>query len=687
MGLGTNSQKVQQLAHQLGGRINDRAFFTAAMTEKYFSDMVMMLVKKFSPEEKVGVHIVWEDDMSLSAYTTYRDIVVNANWNIMKNLNRSERFLCIHGMICHETAHILYTDVKFRQLCMRKMQEESVLWPIPDVECPKLKQILSEKKHTQAFLKIWNHVRNVLEDGYVEYTFLEDYPAPRFKDGLMFMRKRFLAGFEPLPVQIQKETGDTDILFTVLNILLEYAKFGELPYTNRKEQSDERIQAVVQAIPYIDDVNMSGESEAHYRSVNNVFASLERYIVPYLNSLPSEEEAGKDRGKAGSESNENGVPQIFLQKLTEQAAHGGLIPYVEDDGTGESDAPGPIACLKNRSRPSASGKNRGNAKSQEEKKSRKESTEEAEMITKRLLNRMAEQEAKRQLEKEMEKHLQEENSLFTYSDIHNDVVVAIERNSEVTDHAIQAYEDIRKDIERLANAAAKGIRQELKNRRTGGVQRGLYYGKSVSISSFSRYDKKYFQNKSLPTCVPLLSLAVVIDESGSMCGKKIQSAKIMALVVYSFCMQLGIRLMIVGHTADHGHVTLTTYCDFGGSFDNNDIYRIMDIHSKSCNRDGYANRYAVEKLRKEQSDMKLCIIISDGAPNDSGYRGQIAWEDIRKVKRDAQNHHIGTVVAAIDDDKEQIRKIYGNDSFLDITDPDQLPKAIVSVIKKYLPGG
>ena len=159
----------------------------------------------------------------------------------------------------------------------------------------------------------------------------------------------------------------------------------------------------------------------------------------------------------------------------------------------------------------------------------------------------------------------------------------------------------------------------------------------------------------------------------------------MALVVYNFCMELGIRLMIVGHTASDGHVTLTSYCDFGGSFDNNDLARIMAIRSKYCNRDGYANKYAVEKLRKEQSDMKLCIVISDGAPNDSGYGGRKAYADIKKVKRDAKNHHIDTIVAAIDDDKEDIKEIYGEDSFLDITDLDTLPKQIVAVIKKYLP--
>lgn len=684
MAMLSNKQKVQRLATQLGGRIKDQTFFCHPMTKKYFEDIVAAIVKRYSPKNKVRVDIKWDDEGE-TAYTDHKNIVANAHCYLMQGLKRPQRFLALHGFIYHETAHLLYTDKNYKMKCLQEIVENNILYPDPDVECDALKKVLAAGNHTNAFAQIWNNIRNALEDGYIEYTFLDDYPAPRFSDGLNYMRQLFLKSFEPFEDMIKNEKDEESKLFTIFNLLLQYAKFGVLPYKNRKEQKDERMQAVIKCIPYIDDVNMLGENEDHYRSINNVVACLQDYLVAYLNSLPDEEEAQNDPQGAGAGCDANGVPQELTQKLQEMAEMAGLFDCDENDPSGL-----PLAGLSNRNGeghkplPSQQGQ-MGAGSVPEENESEEATLEKSAQTMQQLLNGISSQKAETELEKQLHQELQTEQQSFDYGEIHNGVTCTMQRQTKVSDQASKEYENVRPDIERLSKATSKGLRQILKDRRAGSVQRGLYFGKSISPVSYSRYDKKYFQNKKLPTDSPTLSIAVVIDESGSMSGQKIEAAKIMALVVYNFCMELGIRLMIVGHTASNGHVELTNYCDFGGSFDNNDLARIMAIRSKFCNRDGYANKYAVEKLRKEQSDMKLCIVISDGAPNDSGYGGSIAYADIKKVKRDAKNHHIDTVVAAIDDDKEDIKEIYGEDSFLDITDLDTLPKQIVAVIKKYLP--
>ena len=77
------------------------------------------------------------------------------------------------------------------------------------------------------------------------------------------------------------------------------------------------------------------------------------------------------------------------------------------------------------------------------------------------------------------------------------------------------------------------------------------------------------------------------------------------------------------------------------------------------------------------------IVMSDGQPSASGYGGTAAEEDLRGIKQEYKRKGILFVAAAIGEDKPNIERIYG-DSFLDITDLNQLPVKLTSVIKRFL---
>ena len=109
----------------------------------------------------------------------------------------------------------------------------------------------------------------------------------------------------------------------------------------------------------------------------------------------------------------------------------------------------------------------------------------------------------------------------------------------------------------------------------------------------------------------------------------------------------------------------------------------MDIGARSENRDGAALRYVAEQLSKRTEAVKMLILVSDGQPADNGYYGTAAEEDLRGIKQEYQRKGILFVAAAIGDDKENIQRIYG-DSFLDITDLNQLPVKLTAVVKKHI---
>jgi hypothetical protein len=129
-------------------------------------------------------------------------------------------------------------------------------------------------------------------------------------------------------------------------------------------------------------------------------------------------------------------------------------------------------------------------------------------------------------------------------------------------------------------------------------------------------------------------------------------------------------------------VDLYSYAEFD-SIDHDDKYRMMDIAARGSNRDGAALRFVAEQLSGRTEEVRILMLVSDGQPADTGYGGTAAEEDLRGIKQEYRRKGLLFVAAAIGDDKANIERIYG-DSFLDITDLNQLPVKLTSVIKRFL---
>ena len=67
----------------------------------------------------------------------------------------------------------------------------------------------------------------------------------------------------------------------------------------------------------------------------------------------------------------------------------------------------------------------------------------------------------------------------------------------------------------------------------------------------------------------------------------------------------------------------------------------------------------------------------------SPHDGTAAEEDLRGIKHEYNRKGVTFVAAAIGDDKENIKRIYG-DSFLEITDLGKLPVKLTEVVKKNI---
>ena len=302
----------------------------------------------------------------------------------------------------------------------------------------------------------------------------------------------------------------------------------------------------------------------------------------------------------------------------------------------------------------------------------------------RMLEQMAEKAACKQLENERLQELNDAAQSISYGDIHKGVKITVHRIPEVDEELETQYHDICGPLQNISKQLQRSLIQKLKDQQRGGKQTGLVMGRRLDAHALCRNDGKVFYKNNLPNEIPRISVGLLLDESGSMsCGDRSTYARAAAIILYDFCQALNIPIMVYGHSTSWScGVDLYSYAEFD-SIDRDDKYRLMDIAARGSNRDGAALRFVAEQLSKRDEEVRILMLVSDGQPADCGYGGTAAEEDLRGIKQEYKRKGILFVAAAIGEDKQNIERIYG-DSFLDITDLNQLPVKLTAVIKRFM---
>ena len=306
----------------------------------------------------------------------------------------------------------------------------------------------------------------------------------------------------------------------------------------------------------------------------------------------------------------------------------------------------------------------------------------------RMLDKMAERSACEQLENERLQELNETAQNISYGNIHEGVGIRVNRISSVDEELVEQYDQIAGSLLTISIQMQKSLVKEFKESWRGGRLTGLLMGRRLDTHALCRNDGKVFYKNSLPNEIPEMAVGLLLDESGSMSScDRCTYARATAIILYDFCRGLDIPVMIYGHStgydsSHHDTVDLYSYAEFE-SIDQEDQYRMMDISARGSNRDGAALRFVAEQLSKRSEEIKILMIVSDGQPADSGYGGTAAEEDLRGIRQEYQRKNIIFVAAAIGDDKQNIERIYG-DSFMDITDLNQLPAKLTGVVRRHI---
>lgn len=738
-----NHKLVKKLLNEKRSKITDRQFFTSRVLAGHFEDMAAAQTRRYKYNRRVRVQLTWDPKSGDAASTNNTFIKINAgDAMVTSEKGRENRYQLVCGLFAHELGHVLYTDFLTPQT--HQNQFGRFMWyPGP----PALKTsadfahekalwayVKADPKNLQVVQTVSHFIQNVLEDGYIENRVLANFPGT-LGFGLETLRKKEWNEMETVTqMKETEEDGQRQIFDSILQVMLSYVMFGEIKYGD-EPLSDERIKTTFDLINELDQAVTDHSAKTRLNVTNLILVRCWEHIEDYCERikahLEENESAAEAVGKAlrtipgATTAGTGGAPVAEAGTSTSPSATSGSRALThadaegKDDSSEESDSedssgkdeenstvpdedlpplPGEIPeSGKQDVQQSESGRIPyhqtdsvseplgGTTEYNEDYK--REQYDKAASDIDRMLDKMAEKAACTQLENERLQELNEMANNIAYGNIHEGVSIQINRITDVDPDLVEQYDAIAPRLVMISRQLQRSIQKELKEHRQGGKQTGLMMGRRLDSHALCRNDGKVFYKNALPNEIPELAVGLLLDESGSMCAADRSTyARATAIVLHDFCESLDIPIMVYGHSTgftSKGHtVDLYSYAEFDG-FDQDDRFRLMDISARGGNRDGAALRYVAEQLAKRPEAVKLLIFVSDGQPADIGYDGTAAEEDLRGIKQEYQRKGVAFVAAAIGDDKPNIQRIYG-DSFLDITDLEQLPAKLTTVVKKHI---
>ena len=694
-------------------KITDEEFFTSKEYRGYLADITEAATKRY--RRPIHVTVFADPEDSTVAYTDYNGIVINACNHITWSMpTRKLRSMSIEGFNAHENSHNLFTDNRIAHAYFnslehgkfypkkptrlkgdQKLNAQGIIDALMDDTDPIPKTVI---------LRTAKALSNILEDGYVDARYSYEFPGNPAR-GIALNNVRFAETVPDIDTMIDKQFYPHNI---VLNLLLEYVRAREV--NNLTGYTGEYMDRFLAALPLVDACIYDEDSRARFDAVNRIMIDLWPLMQRCFDDLRDKQQndASSSSGSGNSstpgtgedsdsddgmgavqDALESQLPQIapnFTMKSGPVPFNGAFAPDEEQaqelleqvskalsEETARIEAHRTETIISN-----------GDGSIVQDSEYEGAGYEFSATDIERVLEEIATGKVNESLEEELSEELQSEATSIQYGNAHRNINITVHRMSHVNQNLIDSYTAVAPQLLMLSKRLQRSVSAILRDKRQGGKQTGLYVGKHLDQHAFHRNDGRVFCNKRLPTEPINMSVALLVDESGSMCGcDRITKARATAIVVQDFCEKLGIPIMIVGHTASCAHVELFSYADFK-SVDKKDRYRLMDMSARYCNRDGAALRYVAEKLSKQNSDVKMLFIICDGQPNDDGYTGTAAEADLRGIKLEYSRKGVQIFAAAIGDDRANIERIYGA-GYLDITDLNQLPVMLTQLIARNLP--
>lgn len=235
----------------------------------------------------------------------------------------------------------------------------------------------------------------------------------------------------------------------------------------------------------------------------------------------------------------------------------------------------------------------------------------------------------------------------------------------------------------LLRRKSRDYQFQLKSMRSGRLDTSKL---AEAVQGVSTIYERIGQVKTNKLCVTIL-----VDESGSMHGRKADAARQAAIFMNEALKSVpDVELFIYGHTADLHHRTNELSKSPTGSMSTqlliykepgvNNGYQLGHISGRYENRDGVAMIAAAKRVRNFTPNNGVFIVISDGSPHAHSYCGDSARTHVRKMANSIEQ--MGFQVIQV-----TIGGYHSSDMFKTVVDMDDVstfPRQFVNFLKRKI---
>jgi hypothetical protein len=237
------------------------------------------------------------------------------------------------------------------------------------------------------------------------------------------------------------------------------------------------------------------------------------------------------------------------------------------------------------------------------------------------------------------------------------------------------------------------LRNETPDLMEHGLRRGNLDEGSLFKLSFGGEDSRAVFEERCIVNKPKISFNILVDESGSMCGRIGAARDVAIALACSLKGVEGVRLSVLGHTGQgyyHGGTTRQMVLHHYSTPDNNQLPAMIKMKAFSENLDGYAMLETCRHIQRWFHDVpdRYLFVVSDGMPAGSGYGGEEAMRHMSGVCKAARTSGIKIFGVGIEGaySNEDGKRMYGEGNFVVLKSVSEmgsvLGNAITRVVKE-----